>query len=144
MSKSKLHFENKWISPNRWNTEINATYHTYFVRPIRFQWCLLYYLTWIWSNKYTCTVCMYVRIGLYVQVRAWMLSWSGAALTSGWSPSAGQSSNRRHSPIWSTGRWAETGWSDWSYLEEIHTRREEEEEEEEEKKSTTWSTTDIL
>ena len=29
MSKSKLHYENKWISLNRWNTKINANYiHT--------------------------------------------------------------------------------------------------------------------
>ena len=51
---------------------------------------------------------------------------------------------RRHRPIWSPGRWAETGWSGHRYLEENHTREEEEEEDEEEEKSTTWSTTDIV
>ncbi len=77
---------------------------------------------------YVCKyVCMYISEALACrgQVRLaflshptvcimFMLSVSGAALTSGWSPSAGQSSNRRHSSIWSPGRWAETGWSEHS------------------------------
>ena len=37
----------------------------------------------------------------------------------------GQSRNIRHGSICSPGRWAETGWSGHSYLEDIHTREEE-------------------
>ena len=57
------------------------------------------------------------------QHRMAVLSRSGETLTSGWSPSK-QSSYRRHRPIWSPGRWAETGWSADCYLEENQTKGE--------------------